>query len=52
MFFIDFYPLPGPGNSPIRFVSKIRAFLRYVCVRSSDAVSKLALGQFVFVFIN
>ena len=43
-----FYPLPGPGTSPIRFVRKIRAILRYSCVRSSDVVSKLALGQLVF----
>ena len=47
MFFIVSCTLPGPGTSPIRFVPKIRAILRYVCVRSSDVVSKLALGQFV-----
>jgi len=29
------YMFPGPGTSPIRFVSEIRAILKYVCVRSS-----------------
>ena len=46
MFFIVFYPLLGPGTSPIRFVSKTVALLEYLCVRSSDVVSELALGQF------
>ena len=48
MFFNCFYPLLGPGTSPIRFVSEIRAILKYLCIRSSDVVSKLALGRFVF----
>ena len=47
MFFIVSYPLPGAGTSPIGFVSKVRIILMYLCVRSSDKVSKLALGQFV-----
>ena len=38
MFSIVFYLLPGPGTSPIRFVLKIRAILKYLCVRSSDVV--------------
>ena len=46
MFFIVFLQLPGPGTSPIRFVSEIRAIVGYLCVRGADAVSKLALGQF------
>ena len=48
MFFIVFDVLPGPGTSPIQFVSEVYAILEYLCVRSSDVVSKLALGQFVF----
>lgn len=38
LYFIVLYPFPGPGTSPIRFVSKIRAILEYLCVRSSDIV--------------
>jgi len=45
MFCIVFYPLPGPGTSPIRCVSKFPAILDYVCVRSSDVIPKLALGN-------
>jgi len=45
-FLIVFHPFPGPGTSPSRFVSKIPAILKCLCVRSSHVVSKLALGQF------
>ena len=49
MLFIVFYPLPIPEISPNRFVSEIPAILKYLCIRSSDVVSKLALGQFVLM---
>ena len=48
MFSHCFYLLLGPGTNPIRFVLKIRVILRYLCVRSSDVVSKLGLGELVF----
>jgi len=43
-----FYSLPNIGTRPVRFVTKICAVSKYLCVGSSDVVSNLALRQFGF----